>query len=262
MKAWRNWIWVLVAVWGMSALAQEAAPEAAAGNSAADELSRQATDPTASLMSLQFIGSYVGGFYGSAPDLEDDQTEAKLQAAIPFNAFGQPNILRITIPYQVDGRGDEGLEDVSVFDLVVVNESWGRWGIGPLMSLATADDAADDITLGPAIGGVYQYSKKLNFGLFNQNLFGENTAISQLQPIVAYQLGGGWSLSGGDLQFTYDWKNSRWVNIPIGAQLGKVMKVFGQPIRWAVNPQYNLKNDDGLQEWKVTATFALLLPVK
>jgi hypothetical protein len=128
------------------------------------------------------------------------------------------------------------------------------------MTFATDDEAPDDFVLGPAIGGVWQYSKKLNLGLFNQNVFGGDTGISQLQPIVAYQLGDGWSLSGGDLQFVYDWEDSRWLSVPIGAQLGKVTKIAGQAVRFAVNPQYNLIDDDGLEKWKVLLTFTLLVP--
>jgi len=70
----------------------------------------------------------------------------------------------------------------------------------------------------------------------------------------------GWALSAGDLQFTYDWKRSRWTNIPIGFQIGKVMRLGQQPVRWAINPQYNLKNDDDLVKWKLVFTFTLLVP--
>jgi hypothetical protein len=231
----------------------------AAADETADELSRQATDPTASLMSFGLIGSYTGDFYGPGTG-DDDRTEIKFQPVIPFQAFGTSNILRVSMPYQVSGRGDNGLGAVTIFDLVVINESWGRWGVGPVMSFATDDDAVDDFVFGPAIGGVWQYSKALNLGLFNQNVFGGDTGISQLQPIVAYQLGEGWSLSAGDLQFTYDWEDSRWLSVPIGFQIGKVTKVAGQAMRFAVNPQYNLIDDPGLDKWKVLLTVTLLVP--
>jgi len=55
---------------------------------------------------------------------------------------------------------------VAVFGLVVINESRGRWGIGPVMSFATNDNVSDAFAAGPAIGGVWQYSKKLNLGLY------------------------------------------------------------------------------------------------
>jgi hypothetical protein len=179
---------------------------------------------------------------------------------IPFKAFGAAHILRLTMPYQLSGRGQEGLKDVTLFDLVVFNQGWGRWGVGLVATMSTSDTAPDDFALGPAIGGVWQYSKRLNLGLFNQNVFAGETSVSQLQPIVAYQLGSGWSLAAGDLQWVYDWEGGRWVSLPIGLQLGKVTQVAGQAMRFALNPQYNLRDLDGAEEWSVALTIALLVP--
>ncbi len=236
-------------------------PFAAMCDEAADELARQATDPTASLMAMNFIADYTGGFHGPNTG-DDDAFGLSFRPAIPFTAFGKANIMRITISYQVNGRGDDGLGDVSIFDIVVTNESWGRWGLGLVASLSSSASAPDDFAIGPAIGAVWAYSKKLSIGAFSQNVFAGDTAVSQLQPVVAYQLGNGWSLSAGDLQFVYDWENGRWLSIPIGVQLGKVTRLGKQPIRWGINPQYNLKDDRGLPEWSMSFTFSLLVPAK
>lgn len=228
-----------------------------------DELSRQATDPTASLMALNFQTTWVGGYHGADVAGEDDKAWSfQFRPVIPFEALGHPNILRATIPFQVGGRGDEGFGPITIFDLMVFNESWGRWGFGPVVSFDTTGDAPDQFVIGPAVGGVWQVNKKFNVGLFTQNVFWNNTAVTQIQPVLAYQLGDGWSISAGDLQFTYDWEAARWVNVPIGFQLGKVVKLGGLPTRFSINPQYNLKNDRGLQEWSVTFTFTALFPTK
>ena len=211
-------------------------------------------------MAFNFIGDYTGGFHGPNRGLDNDAWVISFRPVIPFQAFGASHILRLTLPYQLDGRGEDGLGDVSVFDLVVFNKPWGRWGVGAVATLAGSDNAPDRSAIGPAIGGVYQYSKRLNLGLFNQNVFAGDTAVSQLQPIIAWQLGNGWSLSGGDLQYVYDWKGGRWVSVPIGFQVAKVTRLAGQAVKLAVNPQYNLKDDAGLEEWSVAFTFGLLVP--
>jgi hypothetical protein len=234
---------------------------AQSAESGSDELSRQATDPTASLMSFGFIPSYTD-LHGDIPGEPDHAWEFKFQPVIPFQAFGLNNILRISLPYQLEGPGDEGLQDIAVFNLTVFSEPWGRWGVGPVMSLSTDDNAPDPFAIGPALGFVYNVNKRLNMGLFSQNLFAEHTAISQLQPIAAYQLGDGWSLSLGDLQFVYDWKDSRWLSAPIGAQLGKVTQIAGQPIRFALNPQYNFIDETGFPGLKVSFSATLLFPGK
>lgn len=237
--------------------------DAVAGKSDdAQDLSSQATDPTASLMAFNFKGLW-NDFHGpDIPGERDERWQFQFQPVIPFEALGQPNILRLTVPYQLGGRGDEGFTQISLFDLVIFNEDWGRWGVGPVMSLDTTGDAPDRFVIGPAIGGVWRVNKKLNVGLFNQNVFWNDTASSQLQPVIAYQLGHGWALSAGDLQFTYDWKSERWVNVPIGFQLGKVIRLGKLPVRFSVNPQYNLMDRDGYNKWSVSFTFTMLFPTR
>jgi hypothetical protein len=225
------------------------------------DLSSKATDPTASLMAFNLITNYTGAFHG--PDVageRDDQWEVSFRPAIPFKAFGYNNIMRLTVPYQVGGRGEERMGDVSLFDIVVLERSWGRLAIGGVATFASDDDAPDQFAIGPAIGAVIPVSKRFNYGLFSQNVFASDTAVTQLQPILAYQLGDGWALSAGDLQFVYDWKRSRWLNVPLGAQIGKVFKLGSQPMRWGLNPQYNLKDDPGLSQWSVSFTLTMLVP--
>jgi len=230
---------------------------AAAGDT--DELSRQATDPTASLMSFNFINDFRTSFYG----VDDDGFEFRFQPVVPFRAWKTSNILRLVVPYQTDGPGNEGLKSVSIFDLVVLPQKWGRFGIGPVMNLAESESAAESkFSIGPALGAVVPISKKLNVGGFTQNLFASGVAITQLQPIVAYQLGSGWALSAGDLQFAYDWNLGAWVSLPIGFQIGKVQRVAGQAMRLSLNPQWNLKDIDGANKAKVVFTVTLLAPGK
>lgn len=249
---------------GIAALACVASlivADPALADDAADELARQATDPTAPLMTMNFIGEYTGDFHGPSTG-EDDAFDLSFRPAIPFTAFGKSNIMRLTIPYRLNGPGDDGLGQVAIFDIVVTKASWGRWILGGVATMSSSESTGDDFAIGPAFGAVVPISKKLTVGAFSQNVFAGDTALSQLQPIVAYQLGEGWSLSAGDLQFGYDWKADRWVSIPIGFQIGKVMALGSQPIRLALNPQYNLADDPGLFAWKVSLTFALLSPLK
>jgi hypothetical protein len=215
---------VLVVLQAAALFATPAMAQPSAGIDA-NELSRQATDPTASLMSFNFISDFRTSFY----EVDDTGFEFRFQPVIPFKAWGVSNILRTVVPYQVDGPGDEGLKSTSIFDLVVVPLKWGRLGFGPVMNLSesTSGDVSK-FSIGPAIGAVAQLSKKLSLGVFNQNLFASEIGLTQIQPIIAYQLGSGWALSAGDLQFVYDFEGDQWVSLPIGFQIGKVQRVAGQ----------------------------------
>jgi hypothetical protein len=135
-----------------AATPEEVIGKEVATSSEADELSRAASDPTASLMAFNFITDYVGAFHGDGPPGSDDDAWAlSFRPVIPFTAFGAANILRLTMPYQLAGRGAEGLKDVSLFDLVVFNQAWGRWGVGLVATMTTSDTAPDDFVLGQSV---------------------------------------------------------------------------------------------------------------
>jgi len=270
MKGWRGeWsrrgcALVLVISASVTIAGQAPAPQAPAAATApadgsSDDLSSQATDPTASLMAFNLINSFTTAYHG----LDDSGYEFKFQPVVPFRAWGVNNILRVVVPYQIDGPGNEGLKSVTIFDLVVLPQKWGRFAFGPVMSLSESSSAAPSkFAIGPAVGAMRPMSKKLNVGLFTQNLFASHVGITQIQPIAAYQLGNGWALSMGDLQFTYDWERGGWVSVPVGFQIGVVRRVAAQPFRFAINPQWNLRDVTGAAKAQVTFTVTMLAPAK
>lgn len=66
-----------------------ASPPARSGAEDENELSRQATDPTAPLMAFSLLGTYTANFHGpDVPGQPDDRWEATFRPVIPFTAFG------------------------------------------------------------------------------------------------------------------------------------------------------------------------------
>lgn len=248
---------------GFLILAAGARADEGPAESREDELSRRATDPTASPPSFAFINDVTTSYRETAGGAPVDGTgyQIRFQPVVPFKAWGVANILRMTVPFQVSGPSPSGLGDVTIFDLAILPQAWGRLGVGVVGSFSAAkSDNPAKASAGPAIGFVAPVSKKLNIGLFNQNLFGSGVSVSQIQPIAAYQLGDGWSLSLGDLQWPYDWNEGTFVSMPVGVQLGKVLPVARQPMRFSVNPQYDMKNLPANGRFKVVFTIQLLLP--
>ena len=138
--------------------AQAPAP---AGAGHADDLSSQATDPTASLMAFNLINGVTTSYHG----LDDSGYTFKFQPVVPFRAWGVNNILRVVVPYHIDGPGDEGPKSVTISDLVVLPQKWGRFAIGPVMSMSeSASTAPSKFAVGPAVGAMKPISKKLNVG--------------------------------------------------------------------------------------------------
>jgi len=255
-----SWILLVMWLWTPTARAQspvQSAPPQSSAPHSSEDLSARATDPTAALMSFGFIND----FHTSYHDLDDHGFEFRFQPVVPFRAWGASNILRIVVPYQGSGPGNEGLKDVSIFNLTIVPQRWGRLAIGPVMSFSQSDsDAESKFAIGPAIGAVKPVSKRLLVGAFSQNLFAAHVGISQIQPVITYQLGHGWALSAGDAQFTYDWERDEWTNVPLGFQIGVVRIVAKQPFRFYVNPQWNFKDITGAVKSKVVFGVTLLAP--
>src|SRR5208283_2337160 len=188
-----------------SCWAQTPTPAKAPAGSGDEGLAQQAADPTAPLMAFNMKEEYYPSFYG----YRGSGNDFVVQPVIPFMAWGQANLLRATVNYNINGPGGSALNNVSVFDLLVFNEKWGRWGFGPLVQFASSQGPGTDTALaGPAVGFVARKGK-WNLGLFNQNLFGSYTRFSSLQPIIAYILGRGWTLASGDAQWSVNWRSPK-----------------------------------------------------
>jgi hypothetical protein len=157
-----------------------------------------------------------------------------------------------------------------LFDLIVFNRSWGRWGLGPVMLVPTASHdelGTEKWAIGPALGFVAQQPGLL-LGLFNQNLFSfagdgdrDDVRISIIQPIVSYSLPRHWSIGTSEMNVTYDWDKSRWSALPLGAKLSKLHRFGKQPVQFSGAYEYNFQDDFVGPEWTVNFTAKFLFPL-
>lgn len=228
-----------------------------AGQHAEENLAAAVVDPTASLKTITFQNRFSPSLWG----VDDEQNDVDMQLGIPHSAFGQRNILRVTIPYTTSSAaGTRGLSDVSVFNILLFPKKWGTLAVGAVASLGTdKGPGIDTFALGPAVGLIFK-KKRWTYGVFSQNLFSlDDTATTQLQPILGYTLNQKVSFALGDTQYTYDWKKERFVNLPLGVQVNYITHFGEQPVRLFVNPQYNVKNEFGSRKWMVTTGLALIV---
>jgi hypothetical protein len=241
-----------------------AAEDGAGGQS----LEQAASDPTASLMSVQVQDIYAGAYH----QLDDESGNSiLLRSAVPFTTGSLEHIARATLPIVTDSpSGETGLSDLVLFDLIKFEKSWGRWGIGPVLLAPTATDDAiggGKWAIGPAIGFVAR-GEKLMWGLFNQNLFSfagdgdrEDVNVSILQPIVNYSLPEKWSIGTSEMNITYDWKKDAWTALPLGVKLAKLVKFGKLPVQFAGAYEYNFADDYVAPKWTINFTAKFLFPV-
>jgi len=270
MRAWRP-LWratVTAAFVVCAAHAAGAAGEDPAGEAAGQSLEQAASDPTASLMSVSVQDIYAGSYHQL--DGESGNT-LLLRSSVPFTTGSLEHIARATLPIVTDSpSGESGLSDLVLFDLIVFDKSWGRWGVGPVLLAPTATDeaiGADKWAIGPAVGFVAR-NNKLMWGLFNQNLFSfagdsdrEDVNISILQPIVNYSLPDKWSIGTSEMNVTYDWERGSWTALPLGVKLARLVKFGKLPVQFAGGYEYNFADDFVAPEWTLNFTVKFLFPV-
>jgi hypothetical protein len=237
----------------------------ALAQSGGQSLDSQASDPTASLMSLQLQDFYSPNLYNT----DADQNVLQFRSAIPFTLGGLNNIARITLPYVTDSAsGRSGLGDATLFNLTAFDRSWGRFGVGAVVLLPTGEDglSAEKWGLGPAFGFVARPSWGL-VGLFNQNIVtvaGDDTRpdvnISTVQPILNYPLSNGWSIGVSEMTFVYDWDAAAFTSIPLGVKVAKLAKVGGRPMQFQLTYERNFYDEGFGPQDTIGLTVKLLVP--
>lgn len=245
-----------------------AALQAADDSQNGQSLDQAANDPTASLMNIQLQNLYNGDYH----NLNDESGNTVLiRSAVPFKTGSLKHIARATLPIITDSpSGEKGLSDLTVFDLIAFDKSWGRWGAGVvgLVPIASEDEiGTGKWAAGPALGFVAR-SSKFMWGVFNQNLFSfagdedrDDVGVSIVQPIVNYSLPNKWSIGVSEMNITYDWENARWSNLPLGIKINKLVKFGTMPTMFSGSYEYNFQDDDVAPEWGVNFTVKFLFPI-
>jgi hypothetical protein len=236
------------------------------GEKTGQSLGQAAEDPTASLMSVQLADWYTAKIHG----LDDaDANTVVLRSAIPFQTGDLNHIFRATVPFITDHPAlDSGLSDMTLFDLIVFNQSWGRWGVGPVALLPTGGSkrGAEQWALGPAVGFTARKGKLL-WGAFNQNLFtyaGDDDRppvnASVLQPIISCGLGHGWSMGCSEMTFTYDYEAGRWASLPLGAKVAKLVKFGKLPVQFSLQYEHDFADYQGAPQDTIRFAMKFLFP--
>src|SRR5688572_2718836 len=234
-----------------------ASPALGQDPAAGPSLAAQVVDPTASLKTFILQNRYSPSIWG----LDDRRNELLFQAGVPHDVFNIRNIFRISIPYITSQpMGERGLADVEIFDVFLYQKGWGTLALGGVLGVGTnIGPGIDTLSVGPAVGAVLR-KNKWTYGVFKQNFFSfGDIARTQIQPILAYTLNDRWSFAIGDAQYTIDWKERRFVNVPLSAQINYITSIEKQPVRFFFNPQYNVVNEPGSKKWTLAIGAALLV---
>ena len=222
-------------------------------------LSEQADNPLTSLGSFVFETSYLSAPLGSKG--WPGQVETLYRSTVPLSVLGISSTLHVRLPYAVASTGrNDGAANVEVMDLIGVSNRGGQWGAGAVATFgAIGGFGISTLQAGPALAFVTR-AGRWQFGAVNRNLFSAHAAASSIQPVIAYQAGGGWSLSAGNMEYRLDWHRKYRAAMPAGIQIGKVVEHGSRYYRFSVAPQYNVRAVYGTPRWTVTVGLAILGP--
>src|SRR5262249_31007358 len=138
-----------------------------------------------------------------------------------------------------------------MFDAVIFEPDWGRWGFGPEVQFNPhSTSGKDEFQIGPVFGAVAK-NDGWTVSFICQNFLSGNNSDTQVQPVLAYKFNERLALAIGDMQFKYDWNKKQWTQLPLGIELDYVTNFWGQKINWFINPQYNFVTTDSSSGWTV-----------
>jgi hypothetical protein len=207
------------------------------------------------------------------------------RAYVPWSIFSVEQLSRLSIPVvtaspgrltdATDGdiaetpEGPSGLSNIELYDVSLLKTDYGVFSIGPVIAFPTGTQSGvgnGKWTLGPAFGFSAREGN-WRLGFFSQGYFSfagdpDRPSVDRLkvQPIIDYSLPDGWGIGCSEMNFTYDWNQGRFTNLPLGIQIGKNFEAFSQQLRLSGQAEYNFANTSGTSEWTFRFTLDYFVP--
>jgi hypothetical protein len=144
------------------------------------------------------------------------------------------------------------------------------WGAGPLLYYPATNSnvGVKKWGAGPSLAFVKRDESPWEFGAVANNIWSqggpplssERTNELMVNPAVSYHFGNGWSI-GSSPNITVNWlaTGAKWT-VPVGGGISRVVRLGGQPIKFAVDSYYNAvrpeaSSDTWLLEFTLTFLF-------
>jgi hypothetical protein len=238
------------------------------------DLAKKTQNPVSDLISVPFESNFN---FGVGPN-DDLQYILNVQPVMPFRLSEDWNLITRTIIPLIDqpelgpGVGDVfGLGDIQLSLFLSPAKSGALiWGIGPIFQFPTATDDAlgsDKWSAGPTAAALTIRGPWVLGALVNHlwSFAGDDDRadVNQtlIQPIVTYNLPGGWFLTSVPY-ITANWEtdgDDRWT-VPIGIGVGKVHRFGTLPVGLELASYYNVVRPDDAAEWTLRFRINLLFP--
>lgn len=243
---------------------QEADAEAAA-------LAKATQNPLAAMYSLPFQNNTTFG----VGEYNRAQNVLNIQPVIPvtfkkFNLINRIIVPILTQPSSTEDKSSTGLADISYTAwFSPTKASKITWGIGPAFQIPTGGDpdefGSHEFGIGPSVVALATINKWVagvvinnvwTFGDVKENKFLFQYFVNYNLPKAVYLVAApiitsNWNAESGE----------QWI-VPLGGGIGKVFKLWKQPINVNVQAYYNVVKPTGWGDWQMRLQVQLLFPIK
>jgi hypothetical protein len=238
---------------------------------AAEDLSKQAANPVADLMSFPFQNN-LNMNYGP---YNRNLNALNIQPVIPF--AGGKIISRTIFPIvnipdfgSDSGKYSSGLGDIIETVFYVPESKNATWGFGPVIEIPTggSERGTEKWSVGPSFLVLVQPGD-WTFGALINNTWSiagkserDDVNHMMLNIFIVKQLGDGWYVNSAPI-ITADWtanSDDKWI-VPLGAGGGKLVFLGGKlPLNIQTQLYYNVVRPDFGPEWQWRFQVQILLP--
>ena len=236
----------------------------------AEEMSKQAANPIANLMSIPFQNN-LNMNYGP---FDRNVNILNIQPVIPF-ANGKiitrtiVPIVRVPNFFAESGTSSTGLADIVETVFFVPESKNVIWGVGPVFELPTGGSkrGSEKWSIGPSFLALVQPGDWTLGGILNntwsiagnENRSDVNHMLLNL--FIVKQMGDGWYVNSAPI-ITADWTkdNDKWI-VPLGAGGGRLVMLGGKlPLNLQSQLYYNVVRPDFGPEWQWRIQVQTFLP--
>jgi hypothetical protein len=239
-----------------------------------EALAKAAQNPLSNLITVPFQNN----FYFNTGPYEKNAYVLNFQPIVPFAIHEDWNLITRTIlpiismPQLVPGGSREsGIGDLEITALLSPAKpgKW-IWGLGPIFQFPTASEdelGAEKWSAGPA-GVLLRMDGPWVYGFLINNIWSfvgddDRSDVNQmlLQPFINYNLPHGWYAVSAPIM-TSNWEagsGNRWT-VPVGAGLGKILRVGKLPLNLSLQGYYNVEKPDYGPDWDIRLVVQFMFP--
>ena len=194
------------------------------------------------------------------------------QLPSPLLVPGRLQLIKFKVPFVTSAPigAVKGNGDTTLVALEYLGVSERKWVAGPVLKIPTAN--ADALGTGrwsggPAVGYTYSHNAFI-FGLYAQSFFSfagpkarGGVSQTQFQPGVYFLLPHGWVIGNSQMQFTYNWQNNSWQDVPVGLRIARNSENSHHQLAIGFEVETNLANKKNTTLWTYRVNFKYRLLV-